>query len=102
MTNFNDLLSFLANLGAAAMGVGSLVWFIGVQFSNMRKLIHEKVDGVQKVLLDKIEYHERHDDQRFASLNNDLWAIKLQNAARYGLRPDIQLDDEVKAKSRKG
>lgn len=58
--------------------------------------MHDLNDGTKKILLEKIEYHERHDDQRFAAISNDLWTLKLHNAARYGLRPEIRVDDEEK------
>lgn len=47
------------------------------QFLSLRTLIFKMKDDI----LDKLEYHERHDDTRFAQMNNDLWGLRLRNAA---------------------
>lgn len=93
---YADFVSLVTTMsGGISVAVG-LAWWISRQFSNTKNLIHEKSNDTQKVLLEKIEYHERHDDQRFAAITNDLWTIKLQNAARYGLRPEIKVDNAPK------
>lgn len=54
-------------------------------------------------ILEKLEYHEKHDDQRFnqitseiqnrsTSFMNDIWAIKLRNAA-IDARKEQKLED---------
>lgn len=47
------------------------------QFLSLRTLIFKMKDDI----LDKLEYHERHDDTRFSQMNNDLWTLRLRNAS---------------------
>lgn len=47
------------------------------QFLSLRTLIYKMKDDI----LNKLEYHERHDDARFSQMNNDLWTLRLRNAA---------------------
>lgn len=65
--------------------VSSLTWWLSGQFSSVRHLVHERVGLVEKNLIDKLEYHERHDDTRFQGIRNDLWDIRVRNAAKDGL-----------------
>jgi hypothetical protein len=59
----------------------ALVWWLSNQFRDMRNLVYTKFDMLTKMFTDKMEYHERHDDQRFNSISNDIWAIRVRNAA---------------------
>jgi len=52
-------------------------------------MVYERIGLTEKVLVDKLEYHERHDDERFAGIRNDLWDIRVRNAAKDGLSPLI-------------
>ena len=56
------------------------------KFSDVKKTIFERLEKLQETILDKLEYHERHDDQRFNAVTNDIWAIKVRNAAIDGQR----------------
>lgn len=64
-------------LTAIIGGVWSLAWWFARQFSNIAKAITETKDAI----LAKLEYHEKHDDQRFAEVRKDIWEIRLRNAA---------------------
>jgi len=77
---------------AAFIGVvfTSALW-LSKQFSAVRNLVYDKTEQLKEFIIEKIEYHEKHDDQRFSQLNkdmqannlavsNDIWAIKLRNA----------------------
>jgi hypothetical protein len=57
-------------------------WWLSNQFSILRKLMYTLTDETKRELISKIEYHERHDDQRFKSLTDDMWTIKVRNAVR--------------------
>jgi hypothetical protein len=70
--------------------VASLTWWLSGQFSGVRALVHERVDLVEKAILDKLEYHEKHDDMRFSGISNDLWDIRVRNAAKDGLLPIVK------------
>ena len=51
---------------------------------------------MQKVILDKMEYHERHDDQRFHEMNKELWTIKIRNATIDGRRRKLEKNNNGK------
>jgi len=65
--------------------VSSLTWWLSGQFSGIRHMVYERIGLTEKVLVDKLEYHERHDDVRFTGISNDLWDIRVRNAAKDGL-----------------
>lgn len=50
--------------------VWSLAWWLARQFAL-----------VKDAILEKLEYHERHDDIRFDALTKDLWEIRVRNAS---------------------
>lgn len=56
------------------------IW-INRQFSNMRALVYSASEKLQTTILTKLEYHEKHDDQRFAQLDKNIWEIRVRNAA---------------------
>lgn len=41
--------------------------------------------SLTKEILDKLEYHERHDDIRFSQLHDSIWDMKVRNAAIKGI-----------------
>lgn len=63
--------------------VGGVV-FITKQLNSIKTLIYNKTEYLKEFFVNKLEYHERHDDSRFDSIRNDLWEIRLSNA-RYGM-----------------
>lgn len=78
------LAQILALLGTIG-GFG--VWLSG-QLNKIKDLIfiqnektNIKIDTMEKNLLEKLEYHERHDDKRFGDVRDSLWEMKLRNAA---------------------
>lgn len=71
-------------LGALLTSVWYIAWFISKQLSGLKDLFFVKIEAMQGVILSKLEYHERHDDSRFAEIRSDVNAIKLRNASRDG------------------
>lgn len=74
------------------------VWFVSSQFSDNRKLIYDGLASITKTILDKLEYHEQHDDIRFGQVidrinlgfkeqSDRIWNIELRNAAKDGVLP---------------
>lgn len=58
--------------------------------------------------MDKLDYHEKHDDSRFNdlkqdiySVTNDVWALRVRNAAREGLDLDNHYDTQEKRNIRR-
>lgn len=89
---FKDAVALVTTLAA----VGGMTWWLSGQFSKMRGLVYETSDKIMA----KLDYHEKHDDNRFNAVHNDLWAIKLRNASAddfaRGLIKDVA---EIKASS---
>lgn len=54
--------------------VWSLAWWLSGHFSAIRKDFY----ALGKEILDKLEYHERHDDQRFSQIRDDIWDIRVR------------------------
>jgi len=72
-----EFMSYLGFLGTVVTAVWSLAWWLNGHFNNIRK----DVTLLGKEILDKLEYHERHDDTRFSQLRDDIWDIRVRNAA---------------------
>lgn len=76
----------------AFMGLGltlilsstTAAWVLLNKIADVANKIYLKIDQTQRLLIDKLEYHEKHDDVRFANISNDLWALRVRNAARDG------------------
>lgn len=81
---------------AMITGSGGLAWFMASQFSKVRHLIDDKIDRTEQMLINKIEYHERHDDKRFSTIMDDLLTIKIRNATVDRLS---SIREELKAQS---
>jgi len=80
--------------------VWSLALWISGQFTKVRGLIYETAEKTSATIMAKLEYHEKHDDARFSSLDNrivnirdDLWGIQMRNAAIRGLY--LSTDDDT-------
>lgn len=91
LLNFNDYLTILGIAVGTVMSVATLAWgasqYFARQFNSTRQLIDNKIEKLELNILNKLEYHEKHDDQRFANLANDVWDIRIRNAARDGIAP---------------
>lgn len=87
--NFSEYLTLVSIVGTGIVtAVGWSVWatwWLGKQFSQTRQLVWDRGNILQAGIEAKLEYHEQHDDKRFADLHNDLWDIRVRNAARDGL-----------------
>lgn len=57
-------------------------WWFSKKFEEVHDNIDTKVQNLEKNIISKLEYHERHDDTRFASIDKAVWEIKVRNAAR--------------------
>ena len=62
--------------------ISALTWWLSGQFNAVRNLVFTRVESTGKAILDKLEYHERHDDERFNNITKDLAAIQIRNAAK--------------------
>src|SRR5437762_5805937 len=62
--------------------VAGLTWWLSGQFSIIKSLMFEKIGSTEKIILEKLDYHERHDDDRFSQIREDLSEIRIRNAAK--------------------
>ena len=42
-------------------------------------------------MIEKLEYHEQHDDKRFSEITNGLWEIRLNQAVKLGMLQNTEL-----------
>ena len=82
----------------------TVVWFISKQFSDGRSLIYAQIAKLGENIIQKLEYHEKHDDERFQSLiDNDnkisdrIWNLELKLALK-----NAEDERETKAAIAKG
>ncbi len=68
-------------LAAACVGTFAILKWFSKRFAS----IEAKIEEVEEKIIDKLEYHEKYDDQRFASMSNDIWSLRVRGAARDGL-----------------
>lgn len=65
--------------------VSSLTWWLSKQFALVKESVFEKIGDTKQVILEKLEYHERHDDSRFSEIREDLSEVRIRNAAKDAL-----------------
>lgn len=87
-----EFFTFLTTVAAASLATGGVVWAFFGWISGKLSVIYTKIEESQKAILAKLEYHERHDDQRFTTINNELWAIKVRNASKDGHLPQANIN----------
>lgn len=74
------LLSTAIFVGGSVWG---LAWWLSSQFSSIRNLVYEQSGKTAQAILDKLEYHERHDDNRFDDIKRDIWEVKIRQAGGF-------------------
>lgn len=62
--------------------VWALAWWLSGQFAEIRSFVYQQMSRVEVNILDKLEYHEKHDDSRFEDLNKELWDVKIRLASK--------------------
>jgi hypothetical protein len=61
--------------------VWGLAWWLSGQFSQLRQLVYEQIYKTESAIVQKLEYHEKHDDNRFDELKRDIWEIRVKQAS---------------------
>lgn len=82
----------LLGLVSIVGGLVSTVWWFRSWFASQFSKIYDRMGAVENNITSKLEYHERHDDQRFQDIHNRVWEVKLQLAGK-------SLDQELKSRS---
>jgi len=75
--NPDIIVSFVAIL-TALFGGFSGVWVLRGWFASQFTKFYDRMEKMETNIMNKLEYHERHDDNRFGSLDNRLWEIKME------------------------
>lgn len=61
--------------------IATSVWSIALWINGHFNIIRKELSELGKEILDKLQYHERHDDQRFGQIQEALTDIRVRNAA---------------------
>lgn len=96
MNNWLDLqplVTFALGIAGFLLTTGwvSASW-LNRKFSDTNTLIDYKIEKLEKAIVSKMDYHEKHDDERFSEIRttaenrfnevkNDIWDIRVRNAA---------------------
>lgn len=82
MDRLPDSVVYLISVAIFVGGsVWGLAWWLSGQFSTIRHLVYEQINKTEAAILNKLEYHEKHDDSRFDDLKRDIWEMKLRAAS---------------------
>lgn len=55
------------------------------QLNELKEFVYQQSNKIKESLIEKLEYHERHDDKRFSDIVDDIWELRLRHAAVEGL-----------------
>lgn len=75
----------IATLISIVGSVAGLGWFMSRQLSQIKDFVYSSSEDVRRSMVEKLEYHERHDDKRFSDIVDDIWELRLKYAAIEGL-----------------
>lgn len=85
-TEWTQLFTFAFGLICFLVTSGWIsAWWFSKKFNEVHDNIDNKTKELERNIVKKLEYHERHDDVRFADIKNDVWDIRVRNAARDGV-----------------
>lgn len=76
----SELYNVLTMVGVLAGAIWAFAWFLSNKFNSMMSKFYDKIDSVAALILDKLEYHERHDDDRFSDIFKDISDLRIRNA----------------------
>lgn len=89
--NPSEYITLVQVVVGSIVGTASIVWvsawWLSKKFSETKESIYKKIDILGDNIIRKLEYHEQHDDERFQEVRNNIWDIRVRNAARDGLIP---------------
>lgn len=75
-----ELITFAGITLAIGTSVWSFAWWLSNKLNSIMATLESKIDKVAGIILDKLEYHERHDDARFNNLGDSINALRIRNA----------------------
>lgn len=77
--------SAVATVISIVGSIAGLGWFMSRQLAHIKDFVYSTSETVKKSMIEKLEYHERHDDKRFSDIVDDIWELRLRYAAVEGL-----------------
>lgn len=78
-SNWLTALSIFIATETTIIGViWGFAWFLSKKFTD----IYDKIQTTMELMISKLEYHEAHDDKRFAQMTDAVWALRLENAQK--------------------
>jgi hypothetical protein len=81
----------LATAVVGGIVIPILILILGVwkevrkKFETMNDKLAEKLDQAVNKILSKFEEHEKEDNRRFDQIKNDIWDMRVLNAAKDGV-----------------
>lgn len=75
-------LDIILTIVGLAGGAISTVWWFRSWFAGQFSKIYDRMGKIEDNIIAKLEYHERHDDERFLDVHTRIWEIKLQLAGK--------------------
>lgn len=91
-SDLQPLITFAMGVAGFLITAGwvSASW-LNRKFADTNILIDTKLEKLEMAIVGKMDYHERHDDERFKEIRttaegryneikNDVWAIRVRNA----------------------
>lgn len=97
MNNYSEwtsLITFALSVAGFLIGFGWFsAWWVSKKFGEVHDNIDDKILSLEKNIIQKLEYHERHDDTRFKEIRDAVWNIKIRNAAIDGLNTPARGSD---------
>lgn len=82
-TEWTQLITFALSCVGGLVTMGWVAaWWFSKKFNEVHDNIDDKVEALEKNIISKLEYHERHDDTRFSAIDKAVWEIRVRNASR--------------------
>ncbi len=90
MNSINEMLVsasyFFGIVGSLTFAGWCAAVYLNRKFNEVHDNIDEKTNSLEKNIIQKLEYHERHDDTRFSEIRDAVWKIRIRNAAQDGVQ----------------
>lgn len=93
-----DEWSLVLGVLGAVMIVLTSMWrfltWISEQFASMKDYVNDRISDLESKIVDKLEYHEKHDDHMFSNIHNEIRELKILDATRNGAMLTTRKDKE--------
>lgn len=83
LVNWESAVSVVVAVTASIVGA---TWWLSDQLRKNRDIFYKQMADYHNQITMKMDNHEKEDDRRFNSLSNNIWQIRMRNAAIDGKR----------------